>query len=281
MGFKMHRIINRILLLTLLILIGIFGYRSFFGNSTTKNSLVAKTVVASQEDSEKELKSKTQEIIKEYLLENPEIIVDALNQLQKRKMEEIENKVSGYISDKKDEIQDTSSGFIMGNEKASATIVYFFDYNCGYCKKGFKILQELIQSDKDIRVILRPIPILGDSSGYATKVAFAIKMMNVDKFDAFQSDMLLSQQVTKETIDQLIVKYQIAQSQVNEVIQKPEIGNLIHRNLSIAENLRIQGSPAYIIGNKFFPGLLELTQLQKIVAEARSSQNLEKQSDTK
>jgi protein-disulfide isomerase len=132
-GSVMNGVISRLLLIIVIILIALLGYRMLKPLDTVKAPVV--TTIEPKSLSEVDSKEKVQSIIKEYLMQNPQVIIESIEQLQKRKMQENEEKVSSYLKGKKSEIEDATTSPIIGNEKGDIIIVSFYDYNCSYCKK--------------------------------------------------------------------------------------------------------------------------------------------------
>ncbi|RYE06258.1 MAG: hypothetical protein EOP33_03465 [Rickettsiaceae bacterium] len=139
----MQKIINRILLVIIIVLISLLTYKY----TNPSNSVLVAVEAGTQEEPELEnFQEKVEVIIKEYLVNNPEIIIDAIEQLQKRKAQEMESKVNSYMQKEKSELENSINSPVIGNENGDVIIISFYDYNCSYCKKGNRYLNQLLES---------------------------------------------------------------------------------------------------------------------------------------
>lgn len=262
----MQKIINRILLIIIIVLISLLAYKY----TQPSNSISVPVEVTAQEEPELEnFQEKVEMIIKEYLVNNPEVIIDAIEQLQKRKVQEMESKVNSYMQKEKSEIENSSNSPVIGNENGDVTIISFYDYNCSYCKKGNDYINKLLESDNKIKVVMRPFPILGEHSIYLAKIALAVYRLEPSKFKVIHEGLMNLSQHTKAAVKELLITEGLDINKVMEEAENQDIKKEIDKNFSLAGNLRIQGAPAYIINGKLMPGLLSLSSLQQIVSESR------------
>ena len=242
------------------------GYRLHW--SGVKNSPVSVTIGDNGEVSaQKEVLEKT---IKEYILNNPDIIIESIELMHKRKMKEMEDKIQGTIKDKKAELEDTASAPYVGNDKGDVSIVMFYDYGCGYCKKANSIVNSAIASDSNVKVVYRPLPILGEASEYLSKLMLAVYKIAPSKFKAIHDDVMEFTTLDKKAVAEAIEKHGVNFADVEIEMSKPEVKDMYLNNMKLASELHINGAPAFIINSSFFPGLLELNNLQKIIADKRA-----------
>lgn len=267
----MQKTITRLLIIIAAILIALLIYKAI--KPIKGVSVPVNTTVVQQPELGADFKEKIQLIIKEYLIENPEVIIDAVENLQKRKIEEMENKVKNYIEEKKSEIESSKASPFIGNDQGDVIIAFFFDYNCGYCKKSNEYINKLIEADKGVKVVLRPFPILGETSTYAAKAALAVYRTTPDKFMIIHEGLMQMKVINKEAVEALLIANNLNLATIEEEIDKSEIKDILDSNYDLAKNLRIQGVPAYVINSKLLPGLLNLEQMQQIISEIRNSNN--------
>lgn len=264
----MQHIIGKILVIFVVIIGALFIFKTIKASSTKSVSIEVKQNEELKQCEEERVKK----IIEDYLLNTPEIIIQSIENLQRRKVQESEAKVNNYIKDNKIDIENSRNFPIIGNKDSDITIVAFYDYNCSYCKKGDVSLNELLQNDPKVKILLRPLPILGDASEYLAKIALAVYKINPDKFKAVHSELMKLRNVSKETVEELLAKNDLNITEVEEVADSSEIKDLITQNMQIARNLKIQGVPAYVINAKLIPGSVDFPQLLNIVKEIRDSQ---------
>jgi len=265
----MQHIIGKILVIFLVIIGALFIFKTIKTSSTKAVSVEVKQNEAPKQCEEERVKK----IIEEYLLNTPEIIIQSIENLQKRKVQESEVKVNNYIKDNKIDIENSQNFPIIGNKDGDITIVAFYDYSCSYCKKGDASLNELLQNDPKVKILLRPLPILGDASEYLAKIALAVYKINPDKFKAIHEELMKMRSVSKESVEELLNKNDLKVTEVEEIADSSEIKDLIVQDMKIAKNLKIQGVPAYVINAKLIPGSIDFPQLLNIVKEIRDSKD--------
>ncbi len=194
----------------------------------------------------------------DYLLKHPEAVLDALIAVRAR----------GQIALNEKELLRDPDDLVAGNVAGDATIVEFFDYRCPYCKQLEPVLDALLREDKNLRIVYKEFPVLGDASVYATRVALAARTQG--KYAAFHRAMMAA----KGDIDEAFV-LKVASSvgldlgRLKEALRAPEIDRIIHANYALADALYIQGTPGIIIGTTLIPGATDIDTLRKNIAAAR------------
>ncbi|HJD56191.1 MAG TPA: DsbA family protein [Rickettsia endosymbiont of Pyrocoelia pectoralis] len=265
----MQNSIGKILVTFLVIVGGLFIFKTIKASSTKPVSIEVKQT----EEAKKCEEERVKEIIKDYLLNTPEIIIESIENLQKRKVQESDVKVSNYLKDNKVDIEDSKSFPIIGNKEGDITIVAFYDYACSYCKKGDATMNQLLQNDPRVKVSLRPLPILGDASEYLAKISLAVYKINPDKFKQVHDEIMKMRSISKESVENMLTAAGLKITEVEEIADSSEVKDLITQNMQIAKNLKIQGVPAYIINAKLIPGAIDYPQLLNIVKEIRDSKD--------
>ncbi len=263
----MHNVVSKVLLVVVIVLIALFTYKTM-----RTPSIVSATVEINPADQSKSDISdikKIEGIVKEYLLNNPEVIIQSVENLQQRKMQEMESKTDQYIKDNKSEIEGYLSSPVLGNPNGDIIIVAFYDYNCGYCKKGDQFVEQLIKLDNNVKVILKVFPILGSSSNYAASISLAVFKTNPDKFRDIHIGLINMKPINGESVEKLLVSHGLDTELIAEEIKKEEVKSIIDKNIQLAQKLKIQGVPAYIINGKLVPGMVDLQQLQKMISDIR------------
>jgi len=208
-------------------------------------------------------------IIKEYLLNNPEVLLEAQNALE-AKMEKIQGeRMAVAIKENAAELFKPPGSPII-NAKGDVPVIEFFDYNCGYCKKAFSEVAQLLDKDKNIRLILKEFPILSKGSEEASKIALAAKMQG--KYWEFHRAMLESQgQANEATALKLAEKVGLDMPRLKKDMASAEVKKEIEDTRQLATKMGIQGTPHFIVGDRIIPGapenLLEL--LNKHAGEVR------------
>jgi protein-disulfide isomerase len=214
-------------------------------------------------------KREIEAIIKEYLLANPEVLVDAQNALE-AKLDKVQSeRMALAIKDNAAELYRPATSPIV-NAKGDVPVIEFFDYNCGYCKKAFPEIAQLIDSDKKIRLILKEFPILAKGSEEASRVALAAKMQG--KYWEFHRAMLENPgQANEASALRVAERLGLDMARLKKDMLAPEVKKEIDATHMLASKMGIQGTPHFIVGDRIIAGapenLLEL--LHKDAAEVR------------
>lgn len=208
-------------------------------------------------------RSELNTVIKDFIRNNPEVVRDALISLADR--EEAERKQTGFAK-----VRDDLGDPVMGNPDGKITVYEFSDYNCGYCKRVFEPIQQLLHDNPDIRLVIKEFPILSQSSLTAAKAAIAAEMQG--KFGAYHIAMMTYRgQITDGVVMRLATQAGLDKKQLKLDMESPKTAAIIQRTREAALALEINGTPALVIGNKVVPGAIGLDELSKLVAEERNT----------
>ena len=209
-------------------------------------------------------------LIKDYLLKNPEVLMEAQNALE-AKMDKIQaERMAVAIKEHAGELYRPVSSPIVGNAKGDVTVIEFFDYNCPYCRKAFSEVVQLVDKDKQVKLILKEFPILSKGSEEASKVALAAKLQG--KYWEMHRALNENQGQTNEaTALRIAEKLGLDMARLKKDMASPEVKREIDETRALAMKLGIQGTPHFLVGDRVIPGAPEnlLEQIKKHVAEVR------------
>ena len=209
-----------------------------------------------------------EQIIHDYLLNNPEILIEALHAAEAKQTQDQRAAARTAIAAKRDELLNDPSTPSAGNPAGDVTIVEFFDYRCPYCKQVAPLVEALLKEDPKLRVVYKEFPILGSESIFAAHVAFAA--IKQGKYKPFHSAMMAATgQITEEVVLKTAADTGLDIATVKSDMKAPEIDEIIKRNYDLANALGIHGTPSFIIGDTLVPGAVELATLRQMVAAAR------------
>jgi protein-disulfide isomerase len=223
--------------------------------------------------------SQVEEIVKSYLIRNPEVITEALDKLQQTRMDDLKKQVQKKIVEKSSELESDITP-IIGNPNGSAKVVMFFDYNCGYCKQSYDTLQAVIQQNPNIKVYLKIYPILGNDSEFLAKIMTAIHIDEPSKFKAIHEELLSDRIFSKEDIAELFKEHGLNYSKYESLIESEEVTKRLKETVSLAKDLRINGVPTFIINGVYSPGFLSEEQINEKI-NSNSIMNEVKEPETK
>jgi protein-disulfide isomerase len=208
-------------------------------------------------------------IIHDYLVKNPEVLEEALTALQKKRSDEEAAKQKQALADNKDEI--TKNGVVIGNPKGDVTLVEFFDYNCGYCKRGLADIIHLLETDKNLRIVLKDFPVLGPGSVEAATVAVAAReQISGEKFFEFHKSLLMSHgPVGKDRAMEAAQEAGLDMDKIKAAVATAEVRKTLTASLKLGDNLGISGTPSYVIGGELVVGAVGYEALQGKIESMR------------
>ena len=202
-------------------------------------------------------------MIGDYIRANPEVVRDALLSLAEREAAERREKAMFILR------SDDGDPFL-GNPDASFVIYEFSDYNCGYCKRVFKPLQELIASDGDIKLVVKEFPILSETSVLAAQAGIAAQAQGV--FQDFHIAMMTGRGAI--SMDSILAAAKSAGADLDRLqadMSSPAVEAIIARTRAAAQQLEISGTPGLVIGRQVIPGAISLEQMRDIIASERAA----------
>lgn len=186
-------------------------------------------------------------IVKEYLLEQPEVLREAFAELSRRQEKAAEKERQKALSS----LYKGESPFSTG--EGEVTLVEFFDYNCGYCRKAFDQIVNLTKEEKDLRVVFIEFPILSEGSRVASQAAIASTKQN--KYWEFHRAMMMHNgPVEAETVFKIAADIGLDVEKLKTDMKAPEVDALIEKNLQLGTSMGVQGTPAFFIGDEAIPG---------------------------
>lgn len=211
-----------------------------------------------------------QQIVRDYLLENPEIVIEAIETYQRNQRLAEEQKREQALSSKRKELFEDPLAPTNGVTDADVTLVEFFDYQCGYCKKIFPDIVAVMENDKKLRVVFKELPILGPASIVAARGAMAAHKQG--KYMAYhQAVMDMRGKLTEDRILQAAAEVGLDMAQLAEDMADPAIDEYLRANLRLAEEVGVTGTPAMFVGKQFVPGAVDRATLMQLIAEERKS----------
>ncbi len=209
-------------------------------------------------------------IIKNYIShDHPEILVEAMQELQKRQAADSEAKNKAVIATDHDKIYSSPDAPVGGNPKGDVTVVEFFDYQCGYCKMAEPTVQKLLKEDKNVKIIYKDFPILGPVSVTAAKAALA--SVRQDKYQKFHDALLVQKgHLDEDAIYKVARESGIDVERLKKDMNDDAISKIIEANVALGTEIGARGTPTFIVAEQVFPGALEYDQLKKAVDDARA-----------
>ena len=217
-------------------------------------------------------KEELPKLVIEALMNDPKMIKDAVEKLQDQEEVEMKKQAQDAIAKNKSQLFSDPNSPTIGAKDADVTVVEFFDYHCGYCKKILPEILQLMEKDKKVRVVFKEFPILSEDSNTAGRYALAVNRIAKDKYLDFHKALFAMKGAFDEKgILAEAKKLGIDEGKLKAEMLKADIDTELDNNRKLASEIGIRGTPAIIIGSELVPGAASYSQLQKMVDAARSA----------
>ncbi|MEX2318220.1 MAG: DsbA family protein, partial [Bauldia sp.] len=216
-------------------------------------------------------KSEVEAIIREYLLANPEIVRDAINELQRKEAEAEEVAQTQTIIDNSERLFSAPVDVAIGNPAGDVTLVEFFDYNCGYCKRAHADMQALLDNDPNLKIVLKEFPILGEGSVQAAQISVAVLLTAPEKYRAFH-DALLTEPGQADGATALAVAGSLGldADALSAMAESEEVRATIGESHALARELELTGTPSYVTSRKVIVGAVGYEALKQEIDTVRA-----------
>lgn len=214
-------------------------------------------------------------IIKEYLLKNPEVLQEAIGELERRQADAQREDQKAALAAVGSTLATSAAGSVIGNPTGDVTLVEFFDYNCPYCKRALTDLRALIKGDPKLRVVLRDLPVLGPDSVEAAKAALAAKLqLSGDKLLEYHGRLLETRgRVGGERGIAVAKEMGLDVVRLQRDMAGPEVAAVMAENAAVSEKLSLTGTPAFVIGHEIISGAVGVDPLRQAIASTRKCGN--------
>ncbi|MBB4653417.1 protein-disulfide isomerase [Aminobacter niigataensis] len=208
--------------------------------------------------------------VREYLLANPEVIVEAVQGLEARQREAEATEAQAALSARASEVFRDPDSPVGGNPQGDVTMVEFFDYNCPYCRQVAPVMREAESGDRQLRIVYKEFPILGPGSVFAAKAALAAHRQG--RYTAFHIALMQAKgKVGEATVLQAAADVGLDVDRLRRDMGDPKVQAAIDRNVALAQSLRINGTPGFVIGDQVLRGATDLATMKTLIAQARAT----------
>jgi protein-disulfide isomerase len=209
-----------------------------------------------------------EKIVREYLLSNPEIIEQASAALRARQAEAQEKATQAAIKTQHAALYQHAATPIMGNASGDVAVVEFFDYRCGYCKRVAPAVNALVKNDANVKVVLKELPILGPESVFAARAALAAHKQG--KYTAMHLGLLAADALDEKSVLAVAASAGLDVERLQRDAKDESISKQLAENQALADALAVNGTPAFIVGNRMLPGAVDEAGLAAIVGAERA-----------
>ena len=249
-----------------------FGYQKFSkkSDSATENTAEKKGSGLDPNQNISEVKD-VEEVVAKWVENNPQAILESVQNMYKKAQEEQQKNAQKNISAKKEELFNTKVTGEHAPAGYDVSIVEFYDYNCGYCKKAQASVEDLIKSDSKVRIIYREFPILGPDSLEMAKVSVAVNMISPKAFKAFHDELMKTKEKGKSAALKAAKTAGVNSSELEKTLsgKKDEIEKIINGSIELGSSIGISGTPGFVIGEELIPGAVDKASLQEKIKAIR------------
>ncbi|NBV06353.1 MAG: DsbA family protein [Proteobacteria bacterium] len=213
-----------------------------------------------------------EKVIAKWIEANPKAIIASVTNMQKKAMEQQAQDAQKNISGKKDEIFNDPNSASYAPAGFDVTIVEFFDYSCGYCKKAQSSVSELLKQDKKVKIIYKEYPILGQASVDMSQVAVAVNIIDSAGYKKFHDALMKSNAHSKDEAIKIAKSVGINGEKLEKTLknEQEKIAKILQDNSTLGASIGITGTPGFIIGEELIPGAVDVATLKEKIAAIRS-----------
>jgi protein-disulfide isomerase len=209
-----------------------------------------------------------EEVIREYLLSHPELIIESLRRAQQREREAARAQARAAVLAHRQALSSDPDSPVGGNPAGDVTVVEFFDYRCPHCRRMVPVIKTLLAEDPRVRLVYKELPILGEESVTAARAALAARGQRkyVEAHDRLMAE---TGPLTRDTVLAMLKGIGLDGDRLAADMDAPQVAALIGRELALARALGIDGTPAFVIGSELVVGAVDLGTLRELISRAR------------
>src|SRR3984885_7412108 len=211
-------------------------------------------------------------IIKDYLLTHPEVMQDVMAELEKRQQSADAEKHRAAVTENNATLFNSPHQVVLGNPHGNVTMVEFFDYNCGFCKRALSDMLDLMKANPDLKFVLKEFPVLGEGSVEAARVAVAVRMQDASGKKYFEfHQKLLGGRGPADKARALAVAKDVGfdMGRIEKDMGSDEVKKTIDESMKLADALGVNGTPSYVVGDEVVVGAIGLQALKEKLAAER------------
>jgi protein-disulfide isomerase len=248
-----------------------------FRSKTVRWATAASTVVAmiaipsvqAQQNVDPAQKDAIEQVVRDTIRAHPEIVVEALDAFQARQEADQRSAQTGALTSRANEIFRSPSSPVIGNPQGDVTLVEFFDYQCGYCKRAQPDLERLLKEDTGLRVVMKEFPILGPASVTAAQASLAAQKQG--KYLEFHMTLMaVKGQLSDDLIYDAASQVGLDLDKLKQDMNDPSVAAELRANMDLAQALGVQGTPAFVINDQIIPGAVGFDALKRQVDADRA-----------
>lgn len=211
------------------------------------------------------------DLVREYLLDNPMVLVEVSQVLEEQSRIAQEEAEINMVADNADALWNDGFSWQGGNLDGDVTLVEFIDYRCGYCRRAHDEVKELVESDGNIRIILKEYPILGEQSIMASRFAIATKIVAGDDAYSMVSDGLIAlrSDVNQTSLTRLAETLDLDAASIFETMETEQVAQVLAANAALGQRMQVSGTPTFVMNDELLRGYLPLDGMRQMLGQVR------------
>ena len=210
-----------------------------------------------------------EEIVKQYILQHPEVLVESVRRYQEREQATQRQRTREAVLASLNDLQRDPSSPATGRE-GGITVVEFFDYHCGFCKRSEPAVIKILANHPEVQFVFKEFPILGAESSLGAKAGLAAARQG-GYLRFHQALMALAGPITMHAIEELAGKQGMDVPKLKRDMESPEVQSVLARNRELALKLGVNSTPTFVVGSEMVPAALDDVTFERILAQAKSS----------
>lgn len=209
--------------------------------------------------------------VRSYLLENPTVLMEVVEALESSQAQAQAANDADLLTQNAAALYEDPNSWIGGNPDGDVTIVEFIDYRCGYCRRAFPEVADLINTDGNIKLIVKEYPILGEESTLASQFAVATKLVAGEAaYKSVHDDLMeFRGNITKDSLAALAIDNDLPADRIVAMMDSDQVADILRANRELGQRMAINGTPSFIFGDQVIRGYVPLEGMMQIVAEER------------
>ncbi|MFW8636221.1 DsbA family protein [Cribrihabitans pelagius] len=213
--------------------------------------------------------------VRQYLMENPEVILEAVNLLEQQQAQAEAARDEALVAQHLEELENDGYSWVGGNPEGDITLVEFMDYRCGYCRRAAPEVEKLLEADGNIRLVIKEFPILGEASVLSSRFAVATKQVAGDEAYKQVHDALISLggEPNEVALKRLAEGLELDAEAIFARMDSDEVSRELRQTRTLAQQLSISGTPTFVLGGELLRGYLPAGQMESIAEEIRGRQS--------
>jgi protein-disulfide isomerase len=234
--------------------------------------LLALPAVAPAQTFSADQRRQIEDIIKDYLVNHPEVMQDVMAAVDKKQQEAEAEKTRTTIKQNNATLFNSPHQVVLGNPQGNVTMVEFFDYNCAFCKRALPDMLTLLKTDPDIKFVLKEFPVLGEGSVEAAHVAVAARMQDPTgkKYIEFHQKLLGGRGPADKARALAVAKdVGFDMTRLQKDMDSDEVKTTIDEDMKLADELGVSGTPSYVVGDEVVVGAVGVDELKQKIAALR------------